>query len=283
MLSFYKKYLAITILICLCMAPGSVSAYSTQITLDGKDDAGIYPGQGLPGQDIFVRFVADNHSGNVLKDIPSAAPQFTSAGDVYNYAYANGINDWILESAGNIWSSDKIVGESLSGLSAGTYRISPKNGAYMYDSFDWGGGYQYKYWWKVFIIATNTPTYSYGQDALGFILGPKGIQALDFTTLRHDTAAYDGYTSYPSPSDYYDSPELALAAVQNQDLHIDIPITEGGSLNFWIWDWNSIDNSGSVSLNVAYVPEPSPFVLLAIGFTCLILVRKIRYIAPFHS
>ena len=280
MFNFTKKYLIIAILILICIAPGSVSAYSTLITLDGKDDAGIYPGQ----NPIFTRFVETNNSLNVLREMSSAEERLTyatlspsySAQNAYYYAWQQGISDWTLESAGNIWSSDSIVGESVSGLSAGTYRISPASGAYMYvdDAFEWGGGYQHKYWWKVFVIATDNAGYNHDNpgEARGFIFGPGGVQELAVSSLIATPAAYDWYTQHADFSGANNSPTDAFSAVQN--LHMDIPLEEGGALYFWIWDWNSLDNSGAISLNVESVPEPSTLVLLTVGL--LFLIRRNR-------
>jgi hypothetical protein len=281
MLKFFKKYLFLASLILLCLAPGIVSAYSIQITIDGKDDAGIYPGQ----NPIFTRFVETNNSQNVLREMFSADAQLTyatqlpsySPQNAYYYAWQQEISNWTLESAGNIWSADSTVGESLSGLSAGTYRITPTSGAYMYvdDAFEWGGGYQHKYWWKVFVIATDNAGYNHDNpgDARGYILGPGGAEELDISSLLATPAAYDWYIQHADFSGAYDNPTGAFGAVQN--LHLDISLEEGGALYFWIWDWNSIDNSGSISLNVASVPESSTFILLAIGLSCLI-IRSIR-------
>ncbi|PKN68378.1 MAG: hypothetical protein CVU54_15075 [Deltaproteobacteria bacterium HGW-Deltaproteobacteria-12] len=291
MSNFYKKYLILAILILLCLAPGSILAYSTQITVDGKDDAGIYPGQ----NPIFTRFVQINNSQNVLREMSSLELPLTHATqstqspsyslqNAYYYAWLNGINDWTLESAGNIWSSDATVGESLSGLSAGTYRISPLSGAYMYvdDAFEWGGGYQHKYWWKVFVIATDSAGYNHDNpgDARGYIFGPGGAEELDVSSLLATPEAYDWYAQHADFSGAYDSSTDAFNAVQN--LHLDISLEEGGGLYFWIWDWNSIDNSGAISLNVTSVPEPSTLILLAIGLSCLI-IRSIRSAASRRS
>jgi hypothetical protein len=72
--------------------------------------------------------------------------------------------------------------------------------------------------------------------------------------------------------DSQDSASAAFDAVKNEDIYISI--AQGGSLSFWIWDWNSIDNSGSLAFNVAVVPEPSTFLLLTMGLA--FLIRRIR-------
>jgi hypothetical protein len=232
------------VLVSMGMERGLASG--TLITLDAREDAGFYP-----GEEAYLKFVDYQNVNNVLLNVYQTDPQFASASDVYSYAESKGIRNWLLTSAGNIWSSDLIVGESLSGLQAGIYRVSPVDGAYMaymYDSFGWDRNYRGKYWWELHI--KGTLAYQNGQivDNLYYMLG-----------------SYDGQTSA----------DLALQAVLGS--FIDIPLAEGGALSFWIWDWNSIDNSGGLSFNVTPIPEPSTLTLLGIGM--LFLIRRIRKLA----
>jgi hypothetical protein len=257
MLSFYKKYLIIAVLIHLSIALVSGSAYATLITLDGRDDAGIYPGQGA-----FAKFKLS--AGSYVEVIPPYGPEWLTKMDVFTYASSL---PWLrLQSAGNIWSSDTSVGDSYSVPSAGTYRISPVSGAYMYDAFGWGG-YENKYWWKVYVGVSYNDQF----EDHGYILGPDGVNDLDLDTLYATEGAYDSYALNSGTYFFnaYDNAGDAFNAVKNR--YIDIPMAAGGTLSFWIWDWNSIDNSGSLSFNVTPVPEPSTFILLAIGFSCLLL------------
>jgi len=209
-------------------------AFGTLFTLDAREDAGEYPGQGA-----YLRFVDNQNVNNVLLTVAPTDPPFVSGSDVLNYASSKGLSNWLLTSAGNIWSSDLIVGESLSGLHAGIYRVSPVEGAYMYDSFGWNQTYKDKYWWELHIKASN---------GIYYMLG-----------------SFDGKTSAHS----------AFQAVQGS--FIDIPLAEGSSLSFWLWDWNSIDNSGGLSFSVTPIPEPSTLTLLGIGM--LFLIRRIRKLA----
>src|SRR5512147_2465304 len=131
MFSIRTRSLAAATLLFLCLVGARGSAYGDIISLDGKDDAGIFA-----GQSAFAKFVAANDPTNTLLTVLPTDAQFLSKTDAYGFA--QNISDWSLQSAGNIWSStDLVVGESLSNLDAGTYRIAPVSGTYMYDSGNW--------------------------------------------------------------------------------------------------------------------------------------------------
>jgi hypothetical protein len=127
----------------------------------------------------------------------------------------------------------------LEDLTAGTYRISPQSGAYMYDSWGWSD-YRSKYWWELH-IQVNQPDQTGGILSSYYMLG---------SNQGYDTAA--------------DALQANLAS------YLDISLTNGGSLNFWIYDWNSIDNSGSLTFEVLPVPEPSTLALLGLGLPFLV-------------
>ena len=247
MSSIYKRKLVILIFafLSLGITNGFVFAYSTQITLDARDDAGLYP-----GEPAFLQFRSDGK----YYDGPSSDPGWTHYRNVdplvldplsvETFASNAGIpGPWVLESAGNVWSSDKIVGESLTGLHAGTYRVTPIGAAFSY-SFSDNPPYD-KFWWQLSVLAHNV--YVNGQ-------------------LENDYSAIVGSTTP------YDSAADALQA--NLGNYADITVAEGASFAFWIWDWNSIDNSGSLTFNVRQIPEPSTFLLLTVGLA--FLIRKIR-------
>jgi len=233
-------------------------AYSIDLTVEAIEDGGL-----IPRQDPFARFDKKG-SSDVLHVVPTNPPpgsQWDDKADVVayidpylvEYATKNNLSklpDWWLWSAGNIWSqTDTIVGESLTGLSAGTYRISPVDGAFRYDSFGWSP--------------------NVGDDLYRWQLH---IQA------RSSTGSLIGSDQILGSTSYYSTAALALSASLGE--YVDITLPDGGSLVFWIWDWNSLDNAGSLDFNVTQIPEPTTFVLLGTGI--LFLMKRFRKSSPLN-
>ena len=216
------------------------SALGIQMRIEGIDDAGQ-----LAGQEAYLKFV--DSSGVTLTTITTAevSNQWTSFSDVYSYAASNIPGAWFLQSAGNIWSSDTIVGDLFTAPQAGVYRISPVDGSFQYDSFIWSSDVAGKWLWQLQIYAVGGDNYTLGSQ------------------------------------DLYDSAGVALGA--NLGNYMDIALAEGGELIFWIADGrldgdpskrNTIDNSGSLTFNVVVIPEPSTFILAGTGL--LFLARRFR-------
>jgi hypothetical protein len=235
MTSVIKRCLVIALFVISFMGVLQSPALGIQMTIDAIDDAGQ-----SPGQPAYLKFVydADKELSVTTSDV---SQPWTSKQEVINYADLKGITDWQLESASNIWSSDKTVGDALTNLSAGIYRISVVAGAFQYDSFNWSAYGQW--WWQLHIQSSLLPQ--------SVILG--------------DTN--------PFPTD-------AEALANSSGESIDIPVDEGGSLTFWIWDTNSIDNSGILTFNVVPIPEPSTFILAGTGL--LFLSRYFRKMVRSH-
>lgn len=228
-----KKCFIVLVCVFLSLGVEKRLAFGDLVTLDATEDSGQSPGQGA-----FLRFVYP--SG--YQDVTATGPQWTSSLQVYSYAASQGIPaGWFLESAGNIWSSDSTVGEFLTNLAAGIYRISPLAGAFMYDSFGWSS-YQGQWWWQLNIQACNAYVDGQVVSQVDYILG----------------------STQP-----YGSADSALQASLGS--YIDIPLAQNGSLMFWIYDTNSIDNSGSLSFSVTPVPEPSTFILLTASLVLIII------------
>jgi hypothetical protein len=220
-------------------------AFGFPMTIDAIDDAGQEA-----GQPAYVQFVVDP-SGVTLTTITTVKvpSRWTSSTEVKSYAgdpQNNIPGAWFLQSAGNIWSSDTIVGDPFTADHAGVYRISPVEGAFQYDSFIWSG-VAGKWLWQLQIYAVGDVNYTLGSDVL------------------YDTAA------------------LALKA--NLGKYIDITLAEGGELIFWIADGkldgnpserNTIDNSGSLTFDVATAPIPEPSTLILVGTGLFFLARRFR-------
>jgi hypothetical protein len=155
------------------------------------------------------------------------------------YAAAQGFSDWSLHSAGNIWSMDTIVGDSYH-FSAGTYRIDAVRGGFLYNSFGPDWGNVYDSLWSVNI------------------------------TAQVDGSAYTDTTTLGT---------FFAKDVGTVPLYTYVTLSGPGSLDFWIYDWNSIDNSGSLTFSITSVPEPSTFPFLAGVFSLLLVPRVRRYLA----
>lgn len=199
-------------------------ALGVQMTIEAIDDSGLYPGEAA-----YLKFV---YSGGEYPVTTAMVPNpWTSKQEVDDYGNLKEIIDWQLNSASNIWSSDLIVGDALTGLQAGVYRVSVVSGAFMYDSFDWSD-YKDQWWWQLHIQSSMEPA--------SVILG--------------DTNPFGS---------------AASALANSLGKYLDIPVNEGGSLIFWIWDWNSIDNLGSLTFDVTPIPEPSTLILAGTGLLFL--------------
>ncbi len=240
MLNTYKKTFRLFIVSLFSLGMISNLAFGYSIHLNAMDDAGQYPDQGA-----YLEF------NNVLDNNANNGPVWTTPQDVYDYAYNENLSSpWTLESAGNVWSQqDMIVGETLLNLHSGTYRISPLNIIYqalVRDNFGWSDS-NGLWWWEMEIQARNVYVNGQHEDYWDYKLG----------------------SSSPYPS-----AQAALAAAIGQ--YIDVTLAEGGSLIFWIFDSNSIDNSGGLSVNVSAVPAPSAILLFGTGLIALPLFRRYR-------
>jgi hypothetical protein len=242
MIRMCKKGVVTVTLALAILAAASGLASGAVISVDARDDAGISPGQAADLWFVDSQTPPQKYLG------PSADPGWTSyggAGGVISWAVGQGIPwPWVLESAGNVWSPDSVVGEALTGLAADTYRIAPAAGAFQYSFADGTPPYN-QYWWQLHILAHDVYVNGQLEGTASWILGST--------------------TPYASAAE-------ALQASMGQ--YLDVTLAQGGSLAFWIWDVNSIDNSGGLVFSVAPVPVPSTLALMAIGLA--VLARRLR-------
>ncbi len=227
-----KYALAAGLAIFILMGAAPAKALTWNMSVDAVNDAGEDPGQNVYAQFIFPGSPKPPSLIDTSKDPFLTRP--LTAQVYYNFATSQGFPYWNLQSAGNVWSSDKIVGDSITGLAPGTYRITALGGGYQYDSFGWDSQDAYRWWWELHIRA------SYGGNAYDDILG----------------------------STQSESTEAGLA--QYLGTYRDINLPMGGDLYFWIYDTNSVDNYGRLQFEVTpVIPETPGFLLTAAGLLLL--------------
>lgn len=142
--------------------------------------------------------------------------------------------DWWLESGGDPFNSPASeIWKSVS-LAKGTYTISLADSSSAYNLIDYWGGNMWNAY--VQIWAEYDDSFNFGDGLLNF---NSENNALDYYNLYVDGMVID--------------------------------LQQDTELFFYINDTNSIDNSGSVTLDIETtpVPEPSTVVLLALGMLSL--------------
>ncbi len=246
-------------LVCLfLLAPAAHASYSHDFTINPANNAGT-----LYNQAHYAILVGTDSFGNP-KFITTDTITSEVAGGFVGYLYdgihhntvqyytgvTNPITAWVLWSAGDIWNttSHSHIYQSTGLLAGGTYRISvlPSTDAFTYDSWNWSGNYGY---WGWYLHITD----NHGHQ---WTLGPGSGDWASTVTTANKSAFLASLTG----------------------LHLDLTLTPGTELYFWIYDNNTLDNAGSLSFNLASVPLPSSLLLVLSGLPAMALFRMRRSI-----
>ena len=214
----------------LLMIPFSYSHGITTVTLDGVANAGYWAGD-LSSSYLYVKDLSDESYYYQWEYGSSEELIWDNMDELVTDLNSQGIS-WWLESGGDPFSntSDPIWTSVF--LEAGVYDVSlaPDSSAYNLSEY-WEGDD-----WNAYVQMWTDygDTFNFGEGAY--------ISNSEEETLQFYNANVDGMT---------------------------LSITEDTNLYFFINDSNSIDNSGSIMLNVAVVPEPGQVVLFISGAICL--------------
>lgn len=164
------------------------------------------------------------------------------------FAQYVGTNDWKVESGGNPFHPGSVF-QTLT-LPAGVYtlKLAQNSEAYNLQGYQWPNETLHQDVWNAYV-----QIYAVYQDN-------KGTASLAFGGFN------DWQTTESGALAYYRS------QVDGLRLILDYPAT----VNFYINDWNSVDNTQSVSLDIHGVPIPGALTLLGSGLLLLAAGRQWR-------
>ena len=234
-----KKSTIILLAIILSMTISVSSSIATLITLDGVDNAVLWS-EDKTKPYLNVWDVTNNNYYYQWKYGDSTNLQWSNMDALTSHLYAesnqNGLN-WWLESGGDPFNPVTPIWKSIY-LLQGTYEISLADSSAAYNLIDYWGGDQWNAY--VQIQTEHGDSFNFGDGSLNF-------------NSENDTLTY--YNLYVDG--------MVIDLLQDTEMYL------------YINDGNSIDNSGSVTLNIEStpVPEPSTVVLLALGMISLFTWR----------
>ena len=158
--------------------------------------------------------------------------------------------NWHVESGGNPFHPSDSVFKTLT-LPAGEYtlRLTQNSEAYNLQAYRWPGEKTHQDVWNAYVEIYAV--YQNGASPASFHFG-----------------GYDNYWQ-TSESD-------ALAYYRSHVDGMKVILDFSAVVNFYINDYNSVDNLGSVSLDVTAVPLPGTLPLLGSGLLLLLAARRRR-------
>lgn len=212
-------------------------ASTTTVTLDGIANAGWWADD-LTSTYLYVKDKADDSYFFEWRYGSSPALPWSNLTDLITYLNSQGF-DWWLESGGDPFGAPSSPIWTSVFLAKGLYEVSlaPDSEAYNLSDY-WGENH-----WNAYVQMY---------------------------------AAYGDGFNYGEGSDITDTKDNALNYYRANVDGMTISLKEDTNLYFYINDTNSIDNAGSVKLNVSVVPEPGQVVLFVTGAILLVVWHQRR-------
>ena len=244
---FKRHVLSIVLVVAaaFCSAP----ALAVTVTLDGVANAT------WSANPTTYLYVVDKSSGTPYyqwnygdaNPVPwSSLDQMVTALKQGDYV---GNHDWQVESGGNPFNPSSSVFQTLT-LPAGVYtlRLAQNSEAYNLQGYQWPNETTHQDVWNAYV------------QIYAVYQGNNGTTSLAFGGFNDRQTTESG----------------ALAYYRSEVDGMQLTLDQAATVNFYINDYNSVDNTGSVSLDVNAVPLPGTLPLLGSGLALLLAGRRWR-------